>query len=65
LRDPARVHHARARVAPSPSFAPSSRFWCQKHDFSVFAKTEKTKLSNNARQTTTAAKRLYTWDTPS
>jgi hypothetical protein len=40
-------------------------FGVKSKTFSVFAKTEKTKLSNNARQTTTAAKRLYTWDTPS
>ena len=41
LRYPARVHHARARVAPSPSFAPSSRFWCQKQDVLSFRENGK------------------------
>ena len=65
LRDPAGVHHARPRVSLVPRVrgsggSPVSRL-AKSHERRLFSlqTTEDRKLA------TTAAKRLYTWDTPS
>jgi hypothetical protein len=64
LRDPAGVHHARPRVSLVPRVRGSRRFTSIP---SLEIPREKTLLltDNRGSQTTTAAKRLYTWDTPS